>query len=390
MADETSKDDKTEAATPQRLQKAREEGQIARSKELSTFLMLLGGITALWSLGTLMKDGLILVMEQSMHFERDIAYDTTATITHMMKLFAEALKSLAPLFVIMLVLALIAPALLGGWNFSSKALAPKISKLNPLKGLKKIFSMQSITELLKAIAKSVLVGTIAYFFLKAYIPEIMGLSRLTLEMGLASMLKIVVFGCGLMILSLLIVVLMDVPYQLFSHSKQLKMSLQDIKQEHKESEGDPHLKAKIRSQQQAIARSRMMSNVPTADVIVTNPTHFAVALSYQEGDNGAPKVVAKGADAIAAKIREVGAEHRIPVLSAPKLARALYWHVDLDREIPAALYSAVAEVLAWVYQIKQIEKEGGEKPQVPTDLPVPKGMDERPSPAQKRKGFDED
>lgn len=377
MSDE-SKEDKTESATPQRLEKAREEGQLPRSKELTTFLMLIGGIAALWSLGVMIKDALIVVMRNTMGFERPLAFDPKVAMTNTMNLGLDALKAIAPFFLVMLVLSLVAPALLGGWNFSMKAVAPKFSKLNPIAGLGKIFSMQSVTELIKAIAKSLLVGFVAYLFISSYIAEIMGFSRLTLEVGMASMLKLVAYGCGFMALSLVIVVLMDVPFQLYSHYKNLRMSKEEIKQEHKENEGDPHLKAKIKQQQQAIARSRMMTKVPKADVIITNPTHFAVALEYKDGDEGAPKVIAKGTDAVAARIRELGAENQVPVLEAPSLARALFWHVDLDQEIPANLYTAVAEVLAWVYGLKRMHTEGAEKPETPTQLPVPEGMDQRP------------
>lgn len=376
---DVSQEDKTESATPQRLEKAREEGQIARSRELTTFVMLLGGIGALWGAGGYTKDQLSLLMEQSMLFDRERAFDTARALKHLYLQGQIAIKGVAPIMGIMVVLAFIAPALLGGWNFATKSLQPNFSKMNPVAGIKKMFSLQTLNELGKAIAKSILVGAVAVFFLKAHIMEIMALSSMTLEHGLASMLHLILLGCGLMAFSLIIVVAMDVPYQLISMANKLKMSKEEIKQEHKENEGDPHVKGRIRAQQQAIARSRMMTKVPTADVIVTNPTHFAVALSYKDGTDGAPKVVAKGTDHIAARIRELGQEHNIPQLEAPPLARALYWHVDLDREIPDGLYTAVAEVLAWVYRIKQVKKEGGPAPEFPVYLPVPEGMDARPT-----------
>ncbi|WP_338924961.1 flagellar biosynthesis protein FlhB (plasmid) [Pseudomonas silesiensis] len=376
---EVSQEDKTESATPQRLEKAREEGQIARSRELTTFVMLLGGIGALWGAGGNAKEQLSLLMEQAMQFDRERAFDTALALKHLYLQGQLALKAVAPIMGIMVVLALIAPALLGGWNFSVKSLQPNFGKLNPIAGIKKMFSFQTLNELGKAIAKSVLVGTVAVFFLKWHMMEIMALSQMTLEHGLASMLHLILAGCGYMAFSLIIVVAMDVPYQLISMAIKMRMTKEEIKQEFKENEGDPHIKGKIRAQQQAIARSRMMSKVPTADVIVTNPTHFAVALSYKDGDTGAPKVIAKGTDHIAARIRELGKEGNIPLLEAPMLARALYWNVDLDREIPSGLYTAVAEVLAWVYRLKQVKKEGGAAPETPVYLPVPEGMDARPT-----------
>lgn len=382
---DVSQEDKTEAATPQRLEKAREEGQIARSRELTTFIMLLGGIGALWASGTFVKDQLTLLMEQSMHFDRERAFDTALALKHFGLQVQGAVKSLVPIMGLMLVLALIAPALLGGWNFATKSLQPSFAKMNPVAGIKKMFSLQTLNELGKAIAKSILVGAVAIYFLKNHIMEIMALSSMTLEHGLASMLHLILFGCALMAFSLIIVVAMDVPYQLLSMAKKLKMTKEEIKQEYKENEGDPHIKGKIRAQQQAMARNRMMGKVATADVIITNPTHFAVALAYKDGDTGAPKVVAKGTDHVAAKIRELGIENKVPMLEAPPLARALYWNVDLDREIPSGLYTAVAEVLAWVYRLKQVKTEGGTAPDLPQHLPVPDGMDSRPTgPKRKR------
>ncbi len=379
MADDSSDQEKTEAATPRRIEKAREDGQVARSRELTTFMLLLGGIAGLWGMGGVLYDQLGSVMEQAFLFERQHAFDAAAMLAHFWVLGERTLFALLPLFLLMTILALVAPSLLGGLLISAKSLQPQLSKLNPIKGLKRIFSSQALAELGKAIAKSLLVGSVAVFFLKWHIGELLALSEMPLQQALASALRLAALACGLIALSLIVVVGLDVPYQLWSHAKKLRMSKEEIRREHKESEGDPHVKGRIRSQQQAMARSRMMSKVPSADVIVTNPTHYAVALSYQEGSMGAPRVVAKGAEAVAARIRELGREHGVPLLEAAPLARALYYHVDLDREIPAELYTAVAEVLAWAYRLKRVREEGGDLPETPHDLPVPAGMDQRPS-----------
>ncbi|GAA3539856.1 flagellar biosynthesis protein FlhB [Zobellella aerophila] len=371
MADETSDQDKTEAATPRRIEKAREEGQIARSRELATFLLLLGGVMGLWAMGGSLYDQLGLVMEQSFMFERRQAFDGMVMLSHALELGQRTLVALLPLFLLLTVLALAAPALLGGWLLSAKSLTPQFSKLNPVKGLQRLFSSQSLAELAKAVAKSVLVGSVAIFFLMSKRGELMSLMEQPVPQALANAMQLAALACGLMVLTLIVVVLIDVPYQLWSHGKKLRMSKEEIKREHKESDGDPHVKGRIRAQQQAMARNRMMSKVPEADVIITNPTHYAVALSYQDGKMAAPRVVAKGADAVAARIRELGLEHRVPLLEAPPLARALYHHVDLDREIPLALYTAVAEVLAWAFQLKRVREQGGEPPATPRDLPVP-------------------
>ncbi|MFD2190260.1 flagellar biosynthesis protein FlhB [Pistricoccus aurantiacus] len=375
MADETSDQEKTEEATPRRLQKARDDGQVARSRELTTFLLLLGGVVGLWFMGQMLNDQLSGVMEQAFTFDRAQAFEPQVMLVKALDLGQRTLLSLIPLFLLLTVLALAAPVMLGGWLFSGKSLKPQFSKLNPLKGLKRMFSSQALAELAKAIAKSVLVGGVATFFLITHLGEFMALMDMPTHQALAHALRLTAQACGLMILTLVVVILIDVPYQLWSHAKKMRMSKEEVKREHKESEGDPQQKARIRSQQQAMARGRMMSKVPEADVIVTNPTHYAVALAYDETGMGAPRVVAKGADQVAARIRELGREHRIPLLEAPPLARALYGHVDLDQEIPVALYTAVAEVLAWAFGLKRAQTEGGEAPVTPRDLPVPQELD---------------
>ncbi|SFH44268.1 flagellar biosynthesis protein FlhB [Modicisalibacter xianhensis] len=385
MADETSQEDKTEEPTPRRIEKAREEGQVARSRELATFMMLMAGVASLWAMGSLLYDQLGLMMEQTFLFERSIAFDSALMLANFWALGTHTLIALVPLFLLLTVVALIAPALLGGWLISGKSLKPQFSKLNPLKGLKRMFSTQALAELFKAIAKSLLTGSVAIGFLWSRRGEFLALMDQPLEIALFHALKLAALCCGLIVLSLIVVILIDVPYQLWSHNKKLRMTKDEIKKEHKESEGDPHVKGRIRQQQQAMARGRMMSKVPEADVIVTNPTHYAVALSYRDGEMGAPRVVAKGVDAVAARIRELGDEHNVPRLEAPPLARALYRHVDLDREIPADLYTAVAEVLAWAFRLKQVRREGGDMPDTPRNLPVPAELDDatrRESPSE--------
>jgi flagellar biosynthetic protein FlhB len=295
-------------------------------------------------------------------------------LVNAMDLGAGTLLALVPLFLLLMVVALTAPALLGGWLVSAKSLQPQLSKLNPIKGLKRIFGVQALVELAKAIAKSALVGGVAVAFLWANIGRYMDLMSMPIQQALATAMELAALASGLMVLTLLVVILIDVPYQLWSHAKKLRMSKEEVKREHKESEGDPQLKARIRQQQQAMARGRMMSKVPEADVIITNPTHYAVALTYDETGMAAPRVVAKGADQVALRIRELGEEHRVPRLEAAPLARALYHHVDLDAEIPLDLYTAVAEVMAWAFRLRHAGEAGGEVPPTPGDLPVPEAM----------------
>ena len=378
MADDSDQDDKTEAATPRRLEKAREEGQVARSRELSTFLLLAGGLGGLWAMGSSLYAQLGLVVEQSFLFERSVAFDPAVMLAHFWSLAQRSLLALLPLLILLLLIALVAPMLLGGWLLSAKSLAPQFSRLNPLKGLARLLSTHALAELGKAIAKSLLIGWVAVQFIASHVGEMLALMNQPLNQALANALHLTAWACAVIVLTLVLVIGIDVPYQLWSHAKKLRMSKEDLRQEHKESEGDPHVKGRIRAQQQAVARRRMMSKVPTADVIVTNPTHYAVALAYQEGSMGAPRVVAKGTELVAARIRELGAEHGVPLLEAPPLARALYRHVDLDKEIPAELYTAVAEVLAWAYRLKRVREEGGEPPKAPHDLPVPAELADPP------------
>ncbi|MBP5980925.1 MAG: flagellar type III secretion system protein FlhB [Halomonas sp.] len=375
MADNDSDQEKTEEATPRRMQKAREEGQVPRSRELTTFLLLLGGVVGLWSMGMMLYDQLGMVMEQALLFDRRQAMEEMPMLVNALDLGQRTLFAMIPLFLLLTVIALVAPALLGGWLVSAKSMQPKLSKLNPVAGVKRIFSTQALIELAKAIAKSVLIGSVVSAFLYFNIGKFLALMDQPVQQALASALNMAAQAAGLMVFSLIVVILMDVPFQLWSNAKKLRMSKEEVKREHKESEGDPLVKGRIRQQQQAMARGRMMSKVPEADVIITNPTHYAVALRYQEGSMGAPRLVAKGADAVAARIRELGAEAGVPRLEAAPLARALYHHVDLEAEVPAELYTAVAEVMAWAYRLKHVAQQGGEVPPTPDNLPVPPEME---------------
>lgn len=380
MAEENSEgQEKTEEPTPRRLEKAREEGQVARSRELTTWLMLLGGIGTLWGLSSFFFAQLGLVMERTFVFDRARAFDPAVMLAYTARSAELAFQAMTPLFVVMVVMALMAPLALGGWSMSAKALQPKFSKLNPLKGLKRIFSTQALVELAKVIAKAALVGSVAYFYLSAHLGELMLLMDMPLHQALASGLRIAALGCAFIAATLIVVAMIDVPYQLWSHTKKMRMSKEELKRELKESDGDPQQKARIRSVQQSMARQRMMSKVPEADVIVTNPTHYAVALRYDQKRMAAPVVVAKGLGPIAEKIKAIGRENKVPLLEAPPLARALYAHVDLDREIPAPLYTAVAEVLAWAFSIKRARVERVEVPPAPVNVTVP---DEYETPAR--------
>lgn len=363
--------EKTEPASPRRLEKAREEGQVVRSRELATFVMLMTGVAGLWTLGSVLGRTLDTVMRQSLRFEPATAFDTSRMLSRFASVVWESLLAFLPLLLLFGVAALAAPLLTGGWTFSTKVLAPDFGRMSPLSGLGRMFSVHSLAELFKAIAKSLLVGGVGAWVVWHRLPDAIALMNAPVQEALLHMLDMVLRCCLAVVLSLLVVAAIDVPWQFWEYFKKLRMSKEEVKQEFKESEGDPQIKGRIRQQQRAMARRRMMAEVPKADVVVTNPTHFAVALRYEEGRMGAPRVVAKGTDEVAARIRALAAEHRIPLMSAPPLARALHRHVELNQEIPAGLYTAVAEVLAWVYQLKHWHYSQGPQPSAPVDLVVP-------------------
>jgi len=374
MAEESDLE-KTEPASPQRLEKARAEGQVARSRELNTFLVLGAGLAGLWWISVSLYRTLHGVLHRGLWFDVRTGRDSMAMLHVAQDSVLQVVTALLPLFALLLVVAVTAPVLLGGFMLSTKALAPKFSRMNPVKGIGRMFSAQTLVELLKTCAKAALIGTVGALVIWHWHDRMIALMHTNVTQALVAGLKLVAWCCALIVLSLGLIVLIDAPWQLFSHFKKLRMSRQDVKQEHKESEGDPQLKGRIRQQQRAMARRRMMAEVPHADVVVTNPTHYAVALQYVEGGARAPRVVAKGSGLVAQTIRRIAQEHRVPLLHAPPLARALHRHVKLGQEIPVALYAAVAQVLAWVYQLKRWESGAGQPPETPQELPVPLNLD---------------
>ncbi len=375
MAEEQNDQEKTESASPQKLEKAREEGQVIQSRELSTFVVLMASGSALWIMANGLGQTLTHIMRDGLNFEPGIARDTSHVMAQLSNLFFEAAFALAPFFLLVVFATVITPLLLRGWLFSTKALMPKFNRLNPASGIKRMFSSQGLVELVKALAKVGLLGGVAVWLIWINVESVFSLSMESPLQAIQHMGdligKIFLLVSGAMVF----VVMIDLPFQIWTHFKKLRMSKEELRREAKESEGDPHLKARVRAQQREMARRRMMSEIPTADVVVTNPTHYAVALKYTEGKMGAPRVVAKGADLVAARIRELAAEHRIPMLEAPPLARALFRHTEIGNEIPATLYAAVAEVLAYVFQLRHYQQGGGAYPDAPTALPVPPELD---------------
>jgi len=366
--------EKTEPASPRRLEQAREEGQVPQSRELSAFFVLMAGAGTLWVTGYWLAQRIGGAVSRGLTFDRDEAFDTAALPALLLHQAGEALATLGPLLLILVVAALAGPFMLGGLNFSSKALTPDWTRLDPLKGFGRMLSMQSVGELVKGILKALLVGSVVVWVVLHEKDHIFALMGQPLEAGLQSMGRTILFSTLVIVGSMFLIVAADVPFQLWQYYKKLRMTKEEVRKEMKELEGDPQLKARIRSQQREIARRRMMAAVPKAQVVVTNPTHFAVALAYDE-KMPAPRVVAKGRGVIAQRIRDIAQEHGVPLLEAPPLARALYAHTEIDDIIPAALYRAVAEVMAYVYQLNAYLARGGKAPVQPAELPVPAELD---------------
>jgi len=368
-------EDKTEAPTPHRIEKAREEGDIPRSRELTSVLVLVVGVSIIWIGGESIGRRLAALLASGLRFDHGIVNDPNLVLGQIILLLKEAMFALLPLIAGVVIIALFSPILLGGLVFSGKSIQFKFSKLNPLTGIARLFSAQVGAELVKAVLKSLLMGSTAGAYLWHKWPEIMRLISESPITAMSNALNIAGMCALMVVISIIPMVGFDVIWQLYSHFKKLRMSRQDIRDEYKESEGDPHVKGRLRQMQRAAARSRMMADVPKADVIVNNPTHYSVALQYDENKMSAPKVVAKGAGLVALRIREIGEENRIPMLEAPPLARALYRHAEIGQQIPGQLYAAVAEVLAWVWQLKRWRLAGGTAPVKPANLPVPEALD---------------
>ena len=290
-------------------------------------------------------------------------------------MISSLLIAFAPFALILIAVAIASPIIIGGWVFSGKAFVPQFGRLNPMKGLGNLVSKNAAVELTKSIVKTLLVATVAYTVISHDMEPILSLSLLPLKTSISQVSDLMLMGFLSIVGALVFIAAIDVPYQLYHYANKLKMTKEEVRQESKESEGNPEIKARVRQQQREMAKRRMMSEIPKADVVITNPTHYAVAIKYQDEGMRAPIVVAKGADAIALKIREIAAENNILNMESPKLARALYAHTELGNEIPEALYSAVAEVLAYVFQMRIFKKEGGFRPEIPKALPVPEALD---------------
>jgi flagellar biosynthetic protein FlhB len=363
--------EKSEDPTEKRLKESRDKGQIARSKELNTLAVVMCSAAGLIFFGPAMVDLLLDLMAYNFSLERDALYATDSMGLHLLESVNIGLKILAPLFFVLFVASIVGPILLGGWLFSGKALAPKVSRMNPGAGLKRMFSIKALVELLKALAKFLVVLAMALLVLSLFQNELRALNSEPLPEAISHSIWILGRALFFLACSLILIAAVDIPFQIWDNAQKLKMTKQEIRVEFKDSEGKPEVKGRIRQLQREMAERRMMGEVPQADVVITNPTHFAVALKYDPLNSGAPILVAKGADFLAQRIREVAAENEVIILESPPLARAVFYSTDLDQQIPAGLYLAVAQVLAYVFQLRQYRAGQGKRPgPMPTpDIP---------------------
>lgn len=369
---EDSDQEKTEEPTAKRLEDARKKGQIARSKELGTTGVLVASAASLLMFGASLGKSLMAVMAEQFALDRDDAFDFTKMFTSMGDILLEVMWPMFAIFAVILLAAFVANSLLGGINFSWEAMAPKASKMSPLKGFKRMFGTQAAIELIKSVLKVVVVAFVAVMLIKIYLNDILFLSIEDLPNNAidASVLLGWIF-LGLCC-STIVISMVDVPFQKWNHNKQLKMSKQEIKDEYKSTEGNPEVKGRQRQIQREVSQRRMLQEVPNADVVITNPTHYSVALKYDTEKSQAPFVIAKGADFMAMQIRKIAKEKNVTIVETPMLTRSIYYTTDVNQEIPEDLFVAVAQVLAYVFQLDLYTKGKGKKPtEVPKNLPIP-------------------
>jgi flagellar biosynthetic protein FlhB len=371
MAESESGADKSEEPTEKRLRESREKGQIARSRELNTLAIMLAGAGGLLAIGGSLGSALLSIMSGNFSLSREVIMDERSMMIWLLASGKVAVDAVLPLFLALLVASIVGPISLGGWLFSAKAMAPKMSRMNPLAGLKRMFSAKALVELLKALAKFTLILAVALTVLSANVDDLLAMAHEPIESAILHAAQVVGWSALWMACGLVLIAAVDVPFQLWDNKQKMMMTKQEVRDEYKDSEGKPEVKQRIRQLQREMAERRMMQAVPQADVVITNPTHFAVALKYDPSKGSAPVLLAKGGDFTALKIREIAQAHEVMLLESPALARAVFYSTELDQEIPAGLYLAVAQVLAYVYQIRQYQAGKGKRPAPLPDLPIP-------------------
>lgn len=370
MAEEEQSQERTEEPSAKRLKELKEQGQVARSKDFNATFILIFGSGVFWLFGQSLALDFAGIMRQSFEFSRHELLTPDITLIFIAGLMKTGFAKLFPLLLVIFLLTIIAPVLLGGWVFSRKLLQPKFSRMNPLTGLKRMVSAKSMMEMLKAFLKFILVCAVAILVLTSQLPALLHLAEMPLETAAQTGVGVLFKSFMMIAASMILIAAIDVPFQLYEHHKASRMTKQELRDEYKEMEGKPEVKSAIRRAQQEIARRRMMAEVPKANVILTNPTHYAVAISYSESGKKAPVVVAKGKDLIAFQITKVGKEHEVPIVSIPALTRAIYFSTKLNAEIPRGLYIAVAQVLAYIYKL-QDKTRYDPKPEFLQQVPIP-------------------
>ncbi|MEM6985331.1 MAG: flagellar biosynthesis protein FlhB [Pseudomonadota bacterium] len=365
MATAENGQERTEEPTERKLRQAREQGQIPRSREFNTMFIMMAGAGALWTGGQVLIDELLSLMTASFAVQPGDLLAPHFIGLQLKRFTLDVGVAMMPMMLMLLVVALFSPILLGGWSFSVQAMAPKFERISPLAGAKRIFSARSAMELVKSILKVVLVGVIFYLLFLLYRNELLTLGELPLRTALVRSAELLILSFAALSAGLIAVAAIDAPFQVWQFKQQQRMTLQEVKDESKETEGRPEVKQRVRQLQMEFAKARMMSEVPNADVVITNPTHFAVALKYKPKTMDAPIVVAKGTDLLAERIREIAKQSRIPIVSAPPLARAVYYTTPLMAAIPGALYVAVAQVLAFVVNLRNARRNGDPLPKAP-------------------------
>lgn len=369
---ESDSGEKTEEPTAKKLADARKKGQIARSKDLGTMFVLVGSAVAIMLVGGMLTDSLAGVMKRLFSLSRNEVMDIHALYNVLRGVVGNVVPPLIWIFSIIMLAAFVGNTMLGGMSFSAEAMAPKASKLSPLAGLKRMFGIKAIVELVKSLLKFFVVFIVAYLLLSSLFPEILGLSLEAIPLSLEHSVTLLQWMFLALALSIGIIAAIDAPYQTWDHNRQLKMTKQEIKDEMKNSEGSPEIKGRIRRTQYEMSQRRMMQEVPDSDVVITNPTHYAVALKYDAAVGGAPMLVAKGIDEMALHIRTIAKEHDVEIIASPALARSLYYCADVDQEVPEELFAAVAQVLAFIFQLNEHKKGKGKKPiPVAKNLPIP-------------------
>lgn len=371
---ESSDEEKTEDPTSRRLSDAKSKGQIPRSRELNTFAMLMGSVTLMYVFSGHIWQQCVILFKEQLHLERRDLFDDAAIVRKIGDSLLQGGALVAPLLALTVVIALLASILIGGWSVADQFIAFKFEKMNPISGLGRMVSIQTLVELIKSILKVILIGLVTYLLYLHYDDQFMMLASMDIQVAAREMGSMLMFSLLILCSSMAVIVAIDVPFQLWHYKHQLMMTRKEVMDEMRDSEGKPEVKRQIRRMQMEYANRRMMEAVPKADVVITNPTHYAVALQYNQDAMGAPRVIAKGIDLIATNIRKVAGEKGVPLLAAPPLARALYHSTQLDHEIPAGLYTAVAQVLAYIYQLKDARIYGSEIPRPPQDIQVPEEL----------------